>query len=174
VKILRSIGAQFGTGARVSAVALAMGVLSIASLPAGAASPPHLTITSGTFHNEQLISVAVGPNKYFRPYSRVNILECADPGGKKKNLPTNADTCDGNTIQGNTILVAQNGSFSEHGYELYSLPNISQLGELSDGQPVCNEKKSCVLYIGENQENFTSPKMFSAPFQLQSSGKKHS
>jgi hypothetical protein len=171
VKSLRSYTNRVCLTVGLSAVVLAMTAGSIVSSSAGAASPPHLVITSGPFHNEQLISVAVGPNKYFRPYSRVNILECADPGGKKKNLPTNADTCDGNTIQGNTILVAKNGSFSEHGYELYALPNISQLGELPDGQPVCNQKKSCVLYIGENQENFTSPKMFSAPFQLPSSGK---
>jgi hypothetical protein len=174
MKLSRSSRALFGTGTRVSAVALAMAVLSIPSLPAGAVSPPRLIVTSGPFHNEQLISVSVGPNRYFRPYSRVNILECADPGGKKKNLPTNADTCDGNTIQGNTILVTKNGSFSEHGYELYALPNTPQLGELPDGQPVCNQRKSCVLYIGENQENFTSPKIFSGPFLLQQSGKKHS
>jgi hypothetical protein len=150
-----------------------MVTLSISSLPAGAASPPRLIITSGTFHNEQLINVAVGPNHFFKPYSRVNILECADPGGKKKNLPTNANTCDGNTIQGNTILVNKNGSFSENGYELYALPNKVQLGELADDQPVCNQKKSCVLYIGENQENFNSAKIFSAPFLIQPSGKKH-
>jgi hypothetical protein len=69
--------------------------------------------------------------------------------------------------------VNKNGSFSEHGYELYALPNKPQLGELSDNQPVCNQTKSCVLYIGENQENFNSAKMFSPPFLIQSSGKKH-
>ena len=90
---------------------------------------PALTITPGPYHDGQLINVSVGPNNYFTPYARINILECADPGGKTKNLPTNVTACDGNTIQGTTILVQPNGSFSEHGYQLFALPNASQLGE---------------------------------------------
>jgi hypothetical protein len=174
MKLLATRSAHHRLGLRMLAATAAMASLSISALPAGAASPPRLLMTAGTFHNQQLISVAVGPNHFFKPYSRVNILECADPDGKKKNLPTNANTCDGNTIQGNTILVNKNGSFSEPGYELFALPNKPQLGELPDDQPVCNQKKSCVLYIGENQENFNSPKMFSAPFVMQPSGKKQS
>jgi hypothetical protein len=173
MKLLRLRPTRLGVGVRLLAAAAALAILSITSLPAGAVSPPHLIMTSGTFRNYELISVAVGPNHFFKPYSRVNILECADPGGKKKGLPTNANTCDGNTIQGNTILVNKNGSFSEHGYELYALPNKPQLGELAGNQPVCNQTKSCVLYIGENQENFNSAKMFSPPFLIQSSGKRH-
>jgi len=172
MKLLRQGPTRLRVGARLLTAAAATVALSISSLPAGAVSPPQLIMTSGTFHNGELISVAVGSNHFFKPYSRVNILECADPGGKKQNLPTNANTCDGNTIQGNTILVNKNGSFSEHGYELFALPN-KQLGELPDNQPVCNQKKSCVLYIGENQENFNSAKIFSPPFLIQSSGKKH-
>jgi hypothetical protein len=111
----------------------------------------------------------VGPNHYFTPYAHVNILECADPGGKKKNLPTSAFTCDGNTIQGDTVLIAKNGSFSEHGYEIYALPNTAALGESPNGQPVCNTKKPCVLYVGQNQEKFSAPKEFSRPFTIRSS-----
>jgi hypothetical protein len=173
MKLLQLGPTRLRVGARLLTAAAALAILSISSLPAGAVSPPRLIMTSGTFHNYELISVAVGPNHFFKPYSRVNILECADPGGKKQDLPTNANTCDGNTIQGNTILVNKNGSFSEHGYEMYALPNKPQLGELPGNQPICNQKKSCVLYIGENQENFNSAKMFSPPFLIQSSGKKH-
>ena len=102
---------------------------------------------------------------------RDSIIECADPGGKTKNLPVNVTACDGNTIQGNTVLVQPNGSFSEHGYQLFALPNAPTLGEQSDTRPVCNQKKVCVLYIGQNQENFTAPKMFSAPFTISKSSK---
>jgi hypothetical protein len=150
---------------------LAEAVTVVMSGPAGAVAPPSLTITPGPYHNLQLINLSVGPNHYFTPYSRINIIECADPGGKAKNLPISVDTCDGNTIQGVTILVARNGSWYEHGYQLYALPNFSQLGESPDSQPVCNQKKSCVLYIGQNQEKFTAPKMFSAPFVILKSGK---
>jgi hypothetical protein len=131
--------------------------------------PPALTITPGPYHNGQQINLSVGANKYFTPYSRINILECADPGGRAKNLPTSVNTCDGNTIQGVTILVAPNGSFFEHGYPLYSVPNAPQLGEQSDTLPACNAKKACVLYIGQNQEKFTAPKMFSPAFRISKS-----
>ena len=137
----------------------------------GAVAPPALKMTAGPYHNGQEINLSVGPNKYFTPYSRINILECADPGGLTKDLPVNVDTCDGNTIQGVTILVAPNGSFFEHGYQLYSLPNSSQLGESSNTLPKCNQTKACVLYIGQNQEKFTAPKMFSPAFRISKAGK---
>jgi hypothetical protein len=139
---------------------------------AGAAAPPALTMTPGPYHNGQSINLSVGPNKYFTPYSRINIIECADPGGKASNLPTSADSCDGNTIQGTTVLVQPNGSFSERGYQLYALPNATQLGEPSDTRPVCNQRKGCVLYIGQNQEKFTAPKMFSPPLWISKSSKR--
>lgn len=133
---------------------------------AGAVAAPALNITPGPYHDEQHINVSVGPNHYFKPYSRINIIECADPGGKKSNLPVSVTACDGNTIEGNTILVQRNGSFSEHGYQVFALPNASQLGEQPDTRPACNQKKICALYIGQNQENFTAPKLFSAPFTI--------
>ena len=138
---------------------------------AGAIAPPALKITAGPYHDGQQINLSVGPNKYFTPYSRINILECADPGGTAKNLPTSVDSCDGNTIQGVSILVASDGSFFEHGYQLYALPNSSQLGESSDTLPRCSATKACVLYIGQNQEKFTAPKMFSPAFRISKSGK---
>jgi hypothetical protein len=146
------------------------GVLLVATMaPAGAASVPSLSMTSGTLRDGQNINLSVGPNHYFKPYQHVNILECADPGGKKSHLPTSASSCDGNTIQGNTILVNKNGSFSEHGFTLYSLPNKAELGELPDTRPVCNKKSPCVLYVGQNQLDFAAPKVFSHPFTLESS-----
>ncbi len=148
-------------------------VVTAPAATAGAVSPPTLTITpSGPYHNAQKISVSVGPNRFFKPYARVNIIECADPGGTSKNLPVNVDTCDGNTIQGNTILVQRNGSFSIHGYQLFALPNFATLGESPDTRPVCNQKHMCVLYVGQNQINFTAPKEFSAPFAIATSNKR--
>ena len=138
---------------------------------AGATSPPTVTITPGPYHNGQNINLSVGPNKFFKPYSRVNVIECGDPGGKSSKLPTNVSACDGNTIQGNTILVKADGSFTERGYTMYLLPNASQLGETSDSRPICNRRNVCVLYIGQNQEQFSAPKMFSPPFTISRSGK---
>jgi len=139
---------------------------------AGATAPPALTITPGPYHNGQSINLSVGPNKFFTPYSRVNVIECGDPGGKSRNLPTSVSACDGNTIQGNTILVKSDGSFSERGYTVYLLPNTTQLGETSDSRPICNRRSVCVLYIGQNQEKFSAPKMFSSPFTISRSGQR--
>ena len=139
--------------------------------PVGAAAAPHIQVTTGPYHAGQRINVSVGANHFFKPYSKVNILECADPGGKKKNLPTSEATCDGNTIQADTILVAKNGSFSEHGYEIFALPNIRTLDELPSGEPVCSQKRWCVLYIGEDESTFTAPKEFSPPFTVGKSGR---
>lgn len=159
------------TAAAGALLGLLIAVIGLA-LPVAAATPPALQVSAGPFHDGQLISISVGPNHFFTPYSRVNVLECADPGGKKANLPTSVSTCDGNTIQGNTILVKKDGSFSEHGFQLFALPNVPTLGELPNGQPVCNQKKSCVLYVGQDQIHFTAPKEFSPPFTIQPSSKK--
>jgi hypothetical protein len=146
------------------AAALTLGV----TQPAGAVTPPTLHMTAGPFHNKQLIALSVGANHYFTPYSHVNILECADPGGTKKHLPNRIAACDGNTIQGPTVLINKNGSFSAHGYELFALPNRPLLGEEAQGRPICNQKNMCVLYVGQNQENFNAPKVFSKPFAIRS------
>jgi hypothetical protein len=164
VKWLRITGAAIACSL-IGATALPADL--VAAPPSGASTAaPVLHITKGPYHNGQLIRLSVGPNRLFKRYLHVNILECADPGGQKRNLPVNANTCDGNTIQGNTVLIAKNGSFSEAGYQLFALPNVKSLGEEPTGQPVCSRRAKCVLYIGENQENFTWPKMFSAPFTI--------
>ena len=143
-----------------------------ASAPADAAASALTVSPSTDLHDGESVSVSIGPNSVFRPSSRVNILECADPDGSVANLPKSDSTCDGNTIQGNTILVAANGSASDQDYTIYLLPSPA-LGEQSNNQPICNQTNPCVLYIGENEENFNSAKMFSPPFLIQSSGKKH-
>jgi hypothetical protein len=157
-----------------SLVGSAMAVLSTAmfvgALPAAAGTKsPTLSITqpfaSGSYRNGQTIRISVGPNRLYVPYSRIIIIECADPRGSKSQLPTNVDTCDGNTVQGDTVLVGKDGSFSETAYPMYQLPN-PVLGEQSNFQPVCNGTHKCVLYVGENQEDFSKPKLFSPPFSV--------
>jgi hypothetical protein len=145
--------------------------LCVSAVPAAAATPK-LTMTKGPYHDLETISLSVGPNHLFKRYAHINILECADPGGKKQNLPKSVATCDGNTIQGNTVLIKADGSFSEHAYELFTLPNSSELGETAGDQPVCSRSKDCVLYIGQNQIDFTSPKIFSPPFKILPAKKK--
>jgi hypothetical protein len=143
-----------------------MVVEAIVAQGANASAPPSVNLSpSGNYTDGQSISVSVGPNGYFTPHAGVKILECADPGGLTANLPTDNTTCDGNTIQGASILVANDGSFSESGYQVYLLPNPI-LGEQSNDQPICNQTHACVLYVGQNQNDFTAPKVFSAPFLI--------
>ncbi len=133
------------------------------------AAQPALTVTpgpsGGSYRSGQTVTVSVGPNSFFTPLLKVNILECADPGGKTANLPTSISSCDGNSIQGGTILINHDGSFSANDYQVFSLPNAT-LGEQSNKLPVCNATEMCVLYVGQNQEDFTQPKLFSAPFTV--------
>jgi hypothetical protein len=105
----------------------------------------------------------MGPNQKFHQFSRVNIVECSDPGGKVSNLPTQFISCDENTVEGNTVLVGAHGSFSERGYTMFKLPS-SALSESPDGQPVCNRTNPCVLLVSEYQTDLTKPKAFSHPF----------
>ena len=131
-----------------------------------AASSPSVSITPlGPYHDGETVTVSVGPNSIFTPERRIIFIECSDPGGAPAGLPTSVRGCDGNTTQADTVIVASNGSFAEHHFVLYSLPN-QNLAELPDGVPVCDSSHSCVLYIGENQEDFTQPKVFSAPFSV--------
>jgi hypothetical protein len=148
-----------------AAFGLPLLVLLSGSAPAGASTPTLTVSPSSDLHDGESVSVSLGPNAVFTPSSRVNILECADPGGSAANLPKSDSTCDGNTIQGNTILVAANGSASDQNYTIYMLPS-PELGEQSNNQPVCDQTNPCVLYVGQNQNDFTAPKVFSTPFTI--------
>ena len=141
--------------------------------PAGATGTASVTISpaasGGQYQTGQTVSVTVGPNSLFAPNTRVVILECADPGGSVADLPTGFIDCDGNTIQGDTVMVQANGSFAESSYTIYALPNRA-LGESSTNIPVCSATQPCVLFVGEDQNDFTQPKVFSKPFTVSGAG----
>ncbi len=156
-------GWAFGALAAPGFVLLALAA-TVGAGPAGAVSG--VTVTPGApFTDGETVTVSVGSNSVFTPNAKVNILECADPGGSAANLPTDDSTCDGNTIQGNTVLVHGDGSLSAPNYTIYRLPSTT-LGEQPNVQPVCNESNPCVLYVGQDENDFTQPKMFSAPFTV--------
>jgi hypothetical protein len=111
----------------------------------------------------QTISVSVGPNKVYVPLIAVNIIECSDPGGTVSALPKSLLHCDENTIQGDSVIAKPNGSVNETGYTVYRLPS-QVLGEGKTVTPICDATHECVLYVGQDQNDFTKPKLFSAPF----------
>jgi hypothetical protein len=116
-----------------------------------------------TLHAGQVITVSVGANKVFEPLLAVNIIECSDPGGQVSKLPVSLSHCDENTVQGNTVIAKSDGSAHESGYTIYRLPS-SVLGEGKTVTPNCDATHECVLYVGQDQDDFTKPKAFSAPF----------
>ena len=136
-----------------------------AATPTVTVTPTVQGATNTSVYSGEVVVVSVGANSLFTPGAKVNILECADPAGTVAALPTSISNCDGNTIQGATLLVQSNGSVVDDQYTLYQLPN-AVLGEQSNAQPVCNGSNQCVLYVGEDQNDFTQPKLFSAPFAI--------
>ena len=117
------------------------------------------------FSSGQSINVVIPANSAFAgSAAAINIVECAAPNGV---VPTDVTECDGNTIQGNTILPNADGSFTYTGYELFALPDLNF--EDSTG-PACGETAAteCILYIGNDQNDFTQPHLWSQPFFIQS------
>ncbi len=167
---------------RLGVVAVLPVVLATGLAVAGCSSSSNAAPSSGatvtidgssqtsTFHDGQTVTVAVGPNKILTPHLRVLILECADPGGKVSNLPSHFDEkCDGDTVQANTVIPGDDGSFTQKGYTIFKLPSKA-LNEGPTWIPVCNAKQPCVLYIGDDFNDFSKPKVFSAPFTVTGSG----
>ena len=155
----------------VLVVLVTTGVLSEGGT-AHAVGGPDVTVSpgpaNGSYRDQQVVRVSVGANRTFTPNSRVVILECADPGGSVANLPTSFSACDENTIQPDTTVVHADGSFSETAYTIYALPN-AQLGEQANWQPVCGANHPCVLFVGEDQNDFSQAKAFSAAFEVNGS-----
>ncbi len=126
------------------------------------------TAQGWTFTSGHPVTVSMPANKIFTPHIRVNILECADAGGTPSHLPTSQASCDANTIESDSVIPNSDGSFTEPAYTVYSLPN-RVLGEEKTWLPICNQTHQCVLYIGQDQGDFTKPKIFSHPFTVSGS-----
>jgi hypothetical protein len=146
-------------GVSTTVVSASATVPTVTLSPTPAGGPP------GSYRPERTISVSVGPNSFFKRGTTIRILECADRGGTSANLPVSDNTCDGLTVQAQTIFVSSDGSFSDPDYTIYSLPS-SILGEPSSESAKCNSTRACVLYVGQDYTDFTQPKVFSEPFYV--------
>jgi len=159
-------GARRFVAVRTASVLAAGAVLLVAPAGAAVAASPTVTLApAGNYRDGNTVSVTVGPNTTFTPHTRIVILECADPGGTPAALPTSYTGCDGNTIQGDTVLVQADGSFVEHAYTMYALPSLA-LGEKPAYLPACSATQACVLFVGQDQNDFSQPKVFSRPFTV--------
>jgi hypothetical protein len=176
----RHVTRRVATASAVLAMAGTVAALGFAT-PAFATGPPASSevpgsavpigsYTPGTpFSSGQIISVQIPDNSTLTPGAGIFIEECAAPGGA---APMDPSACDGQTIQGDTVLAGSSGQVdytttpSTSGYTIYALPDVVTLGESPSGVPVCNLSNECVLYIGQNQNDFTAPHFFSQPFYV--------
>ena len=148
---LRNVAALFGC--------VLVGVVGVAS-PAGAQTTPTVTLTpSSGLTDLQVIDVSVEPNTLFTPGAGIRILQCAP--GATSNLQ-----CDGNTLNADTVLVQPDGSVHYDAYTVYRLPNPL----FGSSSIRCDETTPCVLYVGQDHNDFGQPKLFSAPFTVAAGG----
>ncbi len=167
-----SLSAVFAGGSGCPASTSAL--LSYLITPASGDQIPSSTVTSGTvnpgipFSSGQTINVVVPPNTVFNSTSGLNVVECSAPG---LVIPTDPSACDGETINGSSLFANANGSVNFKNstgslYPIYALPDTISLGEPASG-PACSTIVPCVLYIGENQGDFTAPHVWSNFFYVQ-------
>ena len=142
-----------------SAAAPRIGVLLSPGDGTGAIVPADGTITDQT-----TVEVQVPDNTTLSGSAAVKILECSDADGMTDDLPKSAVGCDGLTINtGATINEDGNGGVDAFNYVIYALPSAA-LHENSNATPVCDAYSACVLYIGENQNDFSTAYVWSTPF----------
>jgi len=96
----------------------------------------------------------------------IKVLECSDIGGQEANLPKKPADCEPETID--SVAGAQeNGSLYIKGFTIYALPDTVDLG-VSNGTVCDDAEHQCVLGLFSNQNDFSKPHLFSAPFQVTS------
>ncbi len=103
----------------------------------------------------------------FTPTTLVHVVECSAPNGV---IPSSPSACDGNTIgdaspEADGSMDYANDSTSGNLYTVYYLPDSYTLKEPSTG-PQCGNTAAteCILYIGDDQGNFTANHVWSQPF----------
>jgi hypothetical protein len=125
------------------------------------------TFTAGQpFSSGQLINVVVPTNSLFVANTNVNILECSAPNGV---IPISPNACDGDTIQGPSVAPNADGSINYQSatsslYPVFFTPD-SAIGDTASS-PACGNTAAteCILFIGDNQGDFTQPHVWSQPF----------
>ena len=130
------------------------------------AAQPTTTEPPGPFDSGQNVMFVIPANNAFAGSSAgIQIVECMAPNGV---VPTDPTTCDGDTVNGSTILPNADGSFTypphnKH-YTVYALPDSIKLGESGGINCGNTSATECIFYIGDNYQDFTAPHLWSQPF----------
>jgi Bacterial Ig-like domain (group 1) len=135
------------------------------------AAAPIGSVTPGPFSSGQGIDVVVPANAIFSPTANILIVECSAPNGVPPILPS---ACNGDTVNGNSVEPNADGSIDYQAettspYQVFATPD-SAIGDQSSS-PACGETATteCILFIGNNQNDFTQPHVWSQPFFITAS-----
>ena len=137
----------------VGMLALACVVVTVAgtSVPALAITGPTATVTPATgVADGQTVTVSASG---LPPNRTIQVEECA---GTVDNPPTDNTSCDGVTLDSSTDTDAS-GAYANSGYTVYTRPS-SLLA--SPATITCDAGHPCVLYVGVDQNNFSSAHAF--------------
>ena len=132
------------------------------------------SLATNPLHHRDIVGVVVAPNSTINRSALeavgfpsgaalIKVEECADPNGSPDNLPKKPSDCDPTTVFP-TANLKQDGSVFLPRYRIYSVPDESDLGP-SNGT-VCDPAHYCVLGLFTNQNDYTKPHLFSAPFEV--------
>ena len=147
-----------GLGRRVLGILTGMSIVVVSVMTSASAAGPTVTVTptSNLMDGQRLVIRGSG----FDPYKAIQVLEC---NGTASNPPPDATYCEGTTIDSSgytdrqgTYVNAPGGQGALHttkGYLLFALPDaVDTLVNIHCGHP---KDPPCVLYIGEDHNNFT-------------------
>jgi hypothetical protein len=173
---VRHVAKRVAVSAAAAAATGTFALLAFAG-PAGATGPasgsqlsngavPQGTFAPGPFDSGQVIDLSVPANSIFVSTTAVKAVECAAPNGV---IPTSTSACDGNTIATATpepdgSVDWLNDSASGNGYTVYFTPD-THIGDSPSG-PKCGDTLAteCIIYIGDNQLDFTAPHYWTQAF----------
>ena len=175
-RILQLLGAAFVVSSIVvgvfashaGAAALSNGTVAVKDGHSGA-------VATNPLVNHQAVDLAVAANSTLSRSSLqgagfpsgvvpIKVLECSDIGGQATNLPMKPTDCEPSTVDA-VAGAQQNGSLFVKGFTIYALPDPADLG-VSNGTVCDDAQHQCVLGFFSNQNDFSKPHLFSAPFQV--------
>ncbi len=156
------------SASHAGAATLSNGTVAIRTVPSG-------SLATNPLHDQDTVELVVAPNSTLSRSSLetagfpsgaavIKVLECADLDGSAANLPKKSTDCDPTTTFP-TANLQENGSVFVSKYKVYALPDESVLGP-SNGTVCDDAEHQCVLGFFSNQNDFTKPYLFSAPFQV--------
>jgi LPXTG-motif cell wall-anchored protein len=157
----RKLVTMAGTAGLAATFALAVPLTGAAGASGTVTLNP--TPPAGGYTNGQTITVS-GTGFSTNPSDSIQIAECADPGGTTAGLPADNSTCDGTTLNPDTIFTNSAGTFSD----TYQITKVTT----ATGSNInCDATDYCVLWVGEDfNNNFTGssaqPTGFSQPFLI--------